>query len=118
MPAADRTTGPARGSKTICISGSPEQYERVVDDPVRFREFLDRQIEATPELFPPEVRRGYRMKDTYTSRKMGWKLRRIDLRNDESYSVRPSFLMPYLSGRTEDVQAPLFFASSPSHSGH
>jgi hypothetical protein len=25
--------------------------------------------------------------------------------------------MPYLSGRTEDVQAPLFSASSPSRSG-
>jgi hypothetical protein len=68
-------------------------------------------------LFPPEIRRGYRMKDTYTSRKTGWKLRRIDLRNDESYLVRPSFLMPYLTGRTEDVQAPLFSASSPSPTG-
>jgi hypothetical protein len=117
MPAADRTIEPARGSKTICIPCSPEQYERIVDDPMLFREFLDRQIEAAPELFPPEIRRGYRMKDSYTSRKAGWRLRRIDLRDDQSYSVRPSFLMPYLSGRTEDVQAPLFFASSPSRSG-
>ena len=117
MPAADRSTEPTRGPKTICIPCSQEQYRRIVDDPVRFREFLDRQIEATPELFPPEIRRGYRMKDLYTSRKTGWRLRRIDLRNGESYSVRPSFLMPYLSGHTEDVQAPLFSASSPSRSG-
>ena len=87
MPAADRSTEPARGPKTICIPCSQEQYERIVEDPVRFRGFLDRQIEATPELFPPEIRQGYRMKDLYTSRKTGWKLRRIDLRNDESYSV-------------------------------
>jgi hypothetical protein len=117
MPAADHTTGLARESKTICIPCSQQQYERIVDDPVLFREFLDRLIEATPELFPPEIHRGYRMKGAYTPRKTGWKLRRIDLRNDESYSVRPSFLMPYLSGRTEDVQAPLFSASSPSRSG-
>jgi hypothetical protein len=117
MPAADRPTEPTRGPKTICIPCAQEQYERIVDDPVRFREFLDRQIEATPELFPPEIHRGYRMKDTSTSRKTGWRLRRIDLRNDESYLVRPSFLMPYLSGHTEDVQAPLFSASSPSRSG-
>jgi hypothetical protein len=117
MPAADHSTEPTRGPKTICIPCSEEQYERIVDDPVRFREFLDKQIEATPELFPPEIRRGYRMKDTYTSRKTGWRLRRIDLRDDESYLVRPSFLMPYLSGRAEDVQAPLFSASSPSRSG-
>ncbi len=58
------------------------------------------------------------MKDIDTSRKTGWKLRRIDLRDDQSYRIHPSFLMPYLSGRTEDVQAPLFSASSPSRSGH
>jgi hypothetical protein len=107
MPAADRTTEPTRGPKTIGIPCSQEQYQRIVDDPVLFREFLDQQIEATPELFPPEIHRGYRMKDLSTSRKTGWRLRRIDLRNGQSYSVRPSFLMPYLSGRTEDVQAPL-----------
>jgi hypothetical protein len=117
MSAADRSTEPTRGPRTICIPCSQEQYQRIVDDPVQFREFLDRQIEAAPELFPPEISRGYRMKDLYTSRKTGWRLRRIDLRNGESYSVRPSFLMPYLSGRTEDVQAPLFSASSPSRSG-
>jgi len=57
------------------------------------------------------------MKDLYHSRKTGWDLRRIELRNLDCYLVRPSFLMPYLAGRTEDVQAPLFSASSPSRSG-
>jgi hypothetical protein len=118
MPAADHTTGPTREPKTICIPCSQQEYERIVDDPARFREFLDRQIEVNPELFPPGIRRGYRMKDAYSSRKTGWRTRRIDLRDDESYSIRPSFLMPYLSGRTEDVQAPLSSASSPSRSGH
>ena len=117
MPASDRSTEPTRGPKTICIPCSQKQYGRIVDDPVLFRGFLDQQIKATPELCSPEIQRGYRMKDLYTSRKTGWRLRRIDLRNDESYLVRPSFLMPYLSGRTEDVQAPLFSASSPSRSG-
>ncbi len=114
---APSSSQPVRGQKTICIPCSQEQYERVVDDPEQFRKLLDRQIEATPELFPPEIRRGYRMKDVYTSRKTGWKLRRIELRNLQCYLVRPSFLMPYLSGRTEDVQAPLFSASSPSRTG-
>ena len=117
MPATGQTTGPTRGPKSICIPCSQSQYERIVNDPVLFREFLDRLIEASPELFPPEIHRGYRMKDAYTSRKTGWKLRRIDLRDEQSYSVRPSFLLPYLSGYTEDVQAPLFYASSPSRSG-
>src|SRR3954463_10045984 len=117
MPGAEASVHPVRGQKTICIPCSQEQYERIVDDPAQFRAFLDRQIETTPDLFPPEIRRGYRMKDTYTSRKTGSKLRRIELRNPRCYLVRPSFLMPYLSGCTEDVQAPLFSASSPSRIG-
>lgn len=117
MPTADRSIGPARGPKTIGIPCSQQRYERIVDDPTFFREFLGRQIEATPGLFPPEIHKGYRMKDIYTSRKTGWKLRRIDLRNGQSYLIHPSFLMPHLSGRAEDVQAPLFSASSPSRSG-
>jgi hypothetical protein len=117
MPVAERSPKLVRGYKTICIPCSQQEYERGVDDPEAFRRLLDRQIEATPGLFPPEIRRGYRMKDLYTSRKTGWRLRRIDLRDGQSYLVRPSFLMPYLSGYTEDVQAPLFSASSPSRTG-
>ena len=85
---------------------------------MKFRQLLDRHIQATPELFPPEVDRGYRMKDVYSSRKMTCRLRCIELRNLECYSIRPSFLMPYLVGHTEVVQAPLFPASSPSPAGH
>jgi hypothetical protein len=117
MPVAERSPQPVRGRQTICIPCSQEQYERIVEDPARFRAYLDRRIETTPDLFPSEIRRGYRMKDLYTSRKTGWKLRRIELRDLRCYLVRPSFLMPYLSGYTEDVQAPLFSASSPSRTG-
>src|SRR5262245_18373519 len=117
MPVAERSSQPVRGQRTICIPCVQDHYERIVDDPALFRAYLDGQIEAAPDLFPPEIRRGYRMKDVYTSRKTGWKLRRIELRNLRCYLVRPSFLMPYLSGHTEDVQAPLFFASSPSRTG-
>jgi hypothetical protein len=117
LSVAEHLPKPVRGRKTICIPCSEQEYEQVVGDPEQFRRFLDRQIEATPELFPPEIKRGYRMKDIYTSRKTGCKLRRIELRNLDCYLVRPCFLMPYLSGRTEEVQAPLFFASSLSRSG-
>src|SRR5512142_2676586 len=99
MPVAERPTRVVRGRKTICLSGSRQEYEQVVDDPERFRNFLDRHIKATPELFPPEIRRGYRMKDLSTSRKTGGKLRRIELRNlymlsgpsllPDAVSVRP-----------------------------
>src|SRR5262249_45605751 len=117
MSAADPPIPSVRGQKTSCIPCSPAQYHPGVGDPEQFRSFLDRHIKATPELFPAEIRRGYRMKDLYQSRKTGCELRRIELRNLQCYLVRPSFLMPYLSGYTEDVQAPLFSASSPSRTG-
>ena len=117
MALAERPSEPVRGHKTICIPCSQQEYERVVDDPERFRDLLDRHIEATPELFPADIRRGYRMKDVYHSRKTGHELRRIELRDLQCYLIRPSFLMPYLSGYAEDVQAPLFSASSPSPIG-
>jgi hypothetical protein len=118
MPATDPSTTPVRGQKTICVPWSAEEYQQVMGDPERFRNFLDRHIEAAPELFPAEIRRGYRMKDVYRSRKTGCELRRIELRNLQCYLVRRSFLMPYLAGYTEEDQAPLFSASSPSPSGH
>ncbi len=117
MPVAERLSRLLRGHKTICIPGSQRQYERVVDDPEAFRKLLDQQIQDTPELFPTEIDRGYRMKDLYPSRKTGPKLRRIELRNRECYLVRPCFLMPYRSADTQDVQAPLFSASSPCPAG-
>lgn len=108
---------PSRGLKTICVPCSAQEYEQVIDDSVKFRELLDRHIQATPELFPPLIHRGYRIKDVSSSRKTGCKLRRIELRNLDCYLVRPSFLMPDLAGRTEQVQAPLFSTSSPFPAG-
>jgi hypothetical protein len=61
-----------------------------------------------PELFPEGFAQGYRMKDGRTSVKQGESMRRIILRDGRSYSIRPSFLMPYMTARTAEVEAPLF----------
>ncbi len=55
MPVAEPSSHRFRRHKTICIPCSTQQYEQVVDDPEAFRRLLDRQIEATPELFPSEI---------------------------------------------------------------
>ena len=34
-------------------------------------------------------------------------IRRIVLKDDSAYSIRPSFLMPYMTVRTADVEGPL-----------
>jgi hypothetical protein len=97
-----------RGHATICLPFGEDEYEALVDDPKRFRERLDACFAEMPELFPEGFAQGYSMKDARTSRKQDVSLRRIVLRDGRSYSIRPSFLMPYMTARTDDVEAPLF----------
>jgi hypothetical protein len=97
-----------RGHATICLPLGEEEYEAVVEDPKEFREWLERCYAEMPELFPEGFSRGYGMKDGRSSTKRRVSLRRIVLRDGRSYSIRPSFLMPYMTARTEDVEGPLF----------
>jgi hypothetical protein len=80
-----------------------------IDHPRRFRSWLDRAFRDCPELFPKDFATGYRLKDDRTSTKTGLRLRRIRLKSTgASFSVRPSFVLPYHSARTDDVRGPLF----------
>jgi hypothetical protein len=97
-----------RGHATICLPIGEDEYDAIVESPKEFRRWLDRCFAEMPELFPVGFSRGYAMKDGRTSVKQGESLRRIVLRDGRSYSIRPSFLMPYMTARTEEVEAPLF----------
>ena len=99
----------ASGSiRTICLPIGEEEYRKIIEDGARFRRVVDRCYLETPELFPEGFPKGYELKNRRESAKTGIIIRRIELRDGMSYSVRPSFLMPYLSARTDDVEAPLF----------
>jgi hypothetical protein len=93
---------------TICLPVSEEQYQEIVEDAEKFREFLDNCYQQMPELFPEDFSRGYEMKDCRTPKKLPLKLRRIELRSGQAYTIRPSFLMPYMTAYTEEVEKPLF----------
>jgi hypothetical protein len=101
-------TKPSRLIRSICLPVSEEEYQRVVDKPAECRRFLAGCYANMPELFPEGFEDGYEMKDSYWSRKMQLRLRRIELRNGVAYTLRPSFVMPYLTGKVEDVEGPLF----------
>ena len=66
----------------------------------RFRE--------TTELFPANFVPGYELKDGRMSIKQEISIRRIVLKDGSACGIRPSFLMPYMTGRTADVEGPLF----------
>jgi hypothetical protein len=100
----------ANKSKQICLFIDQEAYDRILFEPEAFRRCLDREIELHPELFPAAIQQGYKMYDILPeSKKMpGIRLRRIELRTGDVFTIRPSFVMPYMTGYTDDVERPLF----------
>ena len=106
--AAEIATRSSRGYRTICLPISEAAYAQSIDDPARFRQTLEDSFQQMPELFPANFAHGYRLKDDRISAKQEVRIRRIVLRDGTAYSIRPSFLMPYLTARTEDVEGPLF----------
>jgi hypothetical protein len=99
----------ARPCSTICLPVGKDHYHDLIGDPGRFRAWIDQAFHAWPELFPKAFPGGYRLKDVRTSTRTGVRLRRIRLKaTGESFSVRPSFLLPYMTGATDDVRGPLF----------
>jgi hypothetical protein len=101
-------TRASRGHRTICLPIAEETYARIIVDPVEFRRTLDDCFRRMPELFPANFAGGYQLKDDRTSVKQQIRIRRIALRDGSAYSIRPSFLMPYMAARTAEVEGPLF----------
>jgi hypothetical protein len=99
----------ARRCSTVCLPFDQTTYLAVVADPAAFRAALDRLFLAMPELFPDGFAGGYRLKESRTSRKLGLRLRRVRLKaTGESFTVRPSFALPYMAGWAADASGPLF----------
>src|SRR5262245_36375838 len=74
---------PSTSRKHICLPfESDEHYDKCVADHRQFREYLNGQIAARPELFPEAVNVGYTFHDQYQSRKLKLTLRRIKLKQN------------------------------------
>jgi hypothetical protein len=108
--ATERATASPQPLRTICLPIREERYRQIMDDAPAFRAWLQECFAACPELFPEPFAQGFVMKDRRRSRKLDPPLtvRRIQLRDGSAYSIRPSFLMPYATARTDAVQHPLF----------
>ncbi|MBF0234359.1 MAG: hypothetical protein HQK65_15165, partial [Desulfamplus sp.] len=96
-----------RPNRVICLAITLEIYQVIIKDASLFRGYLDQQIAQFCELFPPEIVSGYRMKDMYHSRKLSITIRRIEIHGTH-YTLRPSFVMPYLTGYVKDIENALF----------
>lgn len=99
----------ARRCSTICLPARQDTYQGVIDSPAAFRGWLDQSFRTSPELFPAAFADGYALKDARSSARLGVRVRRIRLTaTGRSFSVRPSFALPYMTGWADDAQGPLF----------
>lgn len=101
---------PSRGSKTICIPfDSEEHYRRCIEETSACREHIESIAQRHLELFPPGFEQGFIFKGTYHSKKQDIDLRRLKLEaNGDTFQLRPSFLMPYMIGRTDELERALY----------
>ena len=97
----------SRMNRTICMYFCQVEYELIIQKPKKFREAIDKARKKHPELFPPEINLGFKMKEIRLSKKLNLQIRRIII-SGTSYSIRPSFAMPYMTGFVQDVEKPLF----------
>jgi len=95
------------GNKSICLPVLSEAtYKTLISEPTRFRNYLNLWLAKSPEIFPVEMATGFWFHDIVTSRKLDLRMRRIQLlKTGEVYQLRPEFAMPYMVGRTDDVES-------------
>lgn len=100
----------AKPSRRIVLPIEAEIYQQVVQDARQFRQWIDSMYETFPELFPETFRQDYHLHDLRVSRKLPEVgIRRIRLpHTGEVYRVVPSFVLPYMTGYTADVEKALF----------
>ena len=101
------TKATLRTNCTICVPFSKAAYPIFVESYQKYRHQLDNIISKYPEIFPAEIQNGYKMKDCHISERLGIKIRRIEVAG-KSYTIRPSFVMPYLTAFTDEVEKALF----------
>ena len=96
-------------SKHICLPFVSEAQDKaVVDDVMRERDFLTHSYAWHPALLPTAWEQGCTVHDTYQSKKTRHRIRRVKLKDTTAvFSIRPSFLMPYGTALTDEVEKAL-----------
>lgn len=105
----------AKPSRRIILPINQGVYPDMMADCQMYREYLAVMCQECPELFPPEMEQGYTWHDILPSKKMSdVSLRRIKLKaldnvgQAQVFTIVPSFVMPYMSGYTDELEKALF----------
>ncbi len=99
-----------RGDKSICLPiASEAEYKAIIADNNIFREYIHQTLEKYPEIFPLEMKKGFSFHDWVQSSKQQLPMRRIKLKeNGAVYQLRPEFLLPYMMGKTDEMEKALY----------
>ena len=98
------------GHKPICLPCASEgQYREYVDDPAQYRQYLGEMLSQYPERFPQEMDQSFPLHNSSVSIKQDLSMRRIKLHTTEAvFTLRPSFVMPSMIARTDEVEKALY----------
>jgi hypothetical protein len=94
-----------------------ENYNTFINDNEAFKNELQLQYESFPELYPLDFKDGFILHGfTKPSIKMdGFTMHRVLLNaTGEVYSIRPSFVIPYMRGYLTDVEKALYLHNKHS----
>jgi hypothetical protein len=107
-----------RQATRVILPITRNAYQQVVSNPVLYRGWVEEALQQFPQLFPTEIREGFTLHDQYHSKKRpGEIVRRIKAKtaNEQGqqsvYTITPSYLMPYMTGYTDEVADALFLVS-------
>jgi len=102
-----------RGARQICLPMDRETYDRLWNDAAATREYLDAWLKSCPELFPAGMEHGFQLTGHLPESKKlpGIRLRQLRLTQGGVFTLRPSFVLSYMTGTVEEVEYPLLLLS-------
>jgi len=94
----------------IIIFFEESYYKEIIMDKEKFKSYLQEYINNYPELFPSNIQYSWSLNGFVpASKKQDIKIRRIkNKRNKDVWQIHPSFIMPYMTCKTEEASKYLF----------
>lgn len=94
-----------RGEKIIRLPALETSYLAGIAKPEWFHGWVQQGLQNFSALFPTAILQGYELHDIRESEKLKLPYRRIRLKaTGEVFTIQPDFVMPYMSGKTEECQ--------------
>jgi len=101
----EQGTALPRGARRICLPMDRQTYDRLWHDPAAMRQYLEDLLKSSLELFPAGIEHGFQLTGRLPESKKlpGIRLRQLRLADGRVFTLRPSFVLSYMAGVTDEV---------------